>query len=175
MRKTIYLLLILICTGSFSQSYILTTDPETFALYKSQGTLMQNKVILIPKEYAKDKVLVNAISMIKMGQYHELEKYLNSVDQSSPYLPLANGLLDFFDKKYYGALEVLKKNNLKDLQFVVDLLAIDCDYELALMEKKEIDLNKFLEKYQKVIDTYNMNDHYMDIINCRIKCITYGK
>jgi hypothetical protein len=185
MRKIIILFFIIGITGCGTPKYHLTTNPEMINSYHTKKTgegpffgpsetyHIQNKIILIPAEHATGQVMKNTIHLIQEKRYSQLEKYLTTVDKEDLYLPIANGLLKIYRKNYTAALADLKKNKRSDIQFLVDLLMVDCEYEITLGNTYELNYYVFLIKYQKILDTYQITDFYKSIINNRIKFIRY--
>lgn len=185
MKPIKVLILIFLITGCTTQKYYLTSNPKMINSFQTKkvhdGYLLtptetyhiQNKVILIPNENASGQVMGNTIMLIQNKKYYQLEKYLSTVDSNDEYLPIANGLLKLFKKNYSAAILDLKNNKQSDIQYVVDLLIADCEYEIALYNSYDLNYYEFLEKYQKILDKYDLTDFYKEIINNRIKFIRY--
>lgn len=185
MGKILLLFFIFGITGCSTPKYYLTTNPEMINSYHTQKTgdgplfgpsetyHVQNKIILIPAEHAAGQVMKNTIHLIQEKKYSQLEKYLTTADKEDIHLPIAKGLLKIYRKSYTAALVDLKNNKLPELQFLVDLLMVDCEYEITLGNTYELNYYVFLEKYQKILDTYQLSDFYKKIINNRIKFIRY--
>ncbi len=185
MIKIKVLILIMLISGCTVQKYYLTSNPEMINSFQTKkahdGYLLtltetyhiQNKVILIPKENATEQVMKNTIQLIQSKNYYQLEKYLATVDSKDNYLPIANGLLKLFRKNYIGAISDLRKNKQSDIQYVVDVLCVDCEYEITLINSTDLNYYVFLQKYQDILDKYELTDFYKEIINNRIKFIRY--
>jgi hypothetical protein len=185
MRILRNLVILFLLAGCAPQKYYLTSDPEMinsyqtlksnngYLLAQSEQNRIQNKVILIPQEFSTEQVINNTIVLIQTKKYSKLEKYLDNVDNRDLYIPLSMGLLQIFERNYYGALFSLKTNKLQNVQFIVDLLTVDCEYEISLVNTGDVNYNQFLGKYQKIIDTYNLDPVYKEIINQRIRFIRY--
>ena len=146
---------------------------DGYLLTPTESYHIQNKVILIPSEYATGQLMNNTIQLIQNKKYYQLEKYLTVVDEKDKYIPLANGLLKLFRKNYCGAILDLKNNKQSDIQYIIDLLIVDCEYEIALLNSYDLNYYEFLEKYQTILDNYELTDFYKEIINNRIKFIRY--
>lgn len=67
----------------------------------------------------------------------------------------------------------LKTNEQSDVQFIVDLLIVDCEYEMALFNKYDLNYYEFLEKYQNILDRYELSDFYKEIVSNRIRFVRY--
>ena len=115
----------------------------------------------------------NTIQLIQDKKYKELDKFLDNVDTNDLDLKFATGLFELFKKNYTNAILEFKKNNQSDLQYIADLLIVDCQYEIALSTSYKINYQEFLKKYQTIIDNYELTDLYIEIINDRIKFIRY--
>lgn len=146
---------------------------EYMISYESYNTL--NKVIFIPENIASQPIINRTISFIKSGQFHQLDRYLKTVNKDEQYLPFANGLLHLFKKEYNLAATSFHSNQIDELRYITELLIVDCLYEIALTDAYVINYYSFLGEYQKIMDKYHLDDTYTEIINDRIKFINYNK
>ena len=151
--------------------YQLITAFTGYQLINALSYNIKEKTVFIPSEFLQDEVMKTTIELIRKRKYIKLKRYLKNTDKNNFYLPLANGLLSFYKNNFYGAIDYLNENQLAEIQHIVDLLIIDCEYEDIYSRFTYID---YLEKYQKILDTYTLDDNFIKLINYKMKLIRYG-
>ncbi len=185
MRKLILLVFILIALGCVEQKYTLTTQTEVINSYRAKGiegdgyivtnnrTYIQNKVILIKTDMLENKVLNQTFNLINEQKYNALGDYLLVTDKDDPYYYFSSGLLEMYKHKYDSAIRNFDSNKNESIEFLCELLKVDCQYELSLINNN-VDINNYIEKYQQIIDKYNPDQVYKKIINNRIRFVRYN-
>lgn len=185
MKQIIILILVLIIAGCTPQKFILTGNPKMTDTYRleqshewvnmtiSDSCFVMNKTIYLPPEVANIPLIYNTLGMLYKKEYKQIDKYLNSVGKDHPYLPLTRGLEKIFKKDFVDAIKELKKNRVKEIQYIVDFLILDCLEENDLNKSNCINYNYYLEKYQWMMDNYELSKTYIKLINNRLRFIRY--
>ena len=78
-----------------------------------------------------------------------------------------------YKHKYDSAIRNFDSNKNESIEFLCELLKVDCQYELSLINNN-VDINNYIEKYQQIIDKYNPDQVYKKIINNRIRFVRYN-
>jgi len=178
----VFIFLVIGCT---SPIYIVTTDRSKIHSYTTKNfdnggffspptkDYYQNKTIYIPSNISNEPLIDYLVKNIDSRNYSSIERRIKDKFPNDVYLPFANGLLEMLKGFYDVAIKSFKMNRQDNIQFIIDLLTVDCEYEIALINSVDINYNQFLEKYQKILDHYNLDDCYKEIVNSRIKFVRY--
>ncbi|MDD4972226.1 MAG: hypothetical protein PHT07_22590 [Paludibacter sp.] len=158
------------------------TPPKYYVMKYSQIKSMEldkSQVNYIPLEdelVTKSVVLDSTYSLLMNNRYMKLDNYITKLERSevaSSELYLAKTLSKISLLDYPGALKSLDKINDKRYALLKSLLTIDLKYENERL-MGAFDFNKYLEKYQKLIDTHPDNMVLKKIVSIRMRYLRYN-
>lgn len=185
MKRIGLLIVSCIMISCTTNKYYLTSsksDLDSFRTrpYSNSGTLfldethsIKNKDILIPPQHDSVHLIQKAIEYTRSKQLGKLENLLKKETQSQ-YKYFVYGIYYLYRKDYTNAIKSFQKNQIKDIDYIAELLIIDCKYEISIKGYNETNYNKFLQMYQDYIDKHKLSEEYKEIVKNRIRFIRYN-
>jgi len=137
--------------------------------------LDKNITIYIPimdSELASSVILNSTYSLLEMGKYEKLSRYLDIMETNSSDYYLAKTLYHISRTEYQEAAEFLNKVNDSSYHLLKQLLSIDIAYELARLNGS-VNYRRALQDYQSLIDSHSDNKQLTKIVAVRIRYIRY--
>ncbi|SDK72421.1 hypothetical protein SAMN04488034_101237 [Salinimicrobium catena] len=152
------------------------TGPTHTYHYYSETKDSSLKPLLIPVQTVEDegfKEFKSFVYLCNKGKFGKAREILDQQEFKNSEVEIyLESLFLFMKKKNEASLEKLTtaKPNLIPLHF--ELLKLDIQYEI----NKGPDLDKpyFIQKYQEIIDIYELNEIQSDLIKTRIKYLRYS-
>ncbi len=191
MKKNYFYFLFLALCACSTTNYTLTTDLSNQEL--SESVVGETSQINTPYSYHSSYTvdgslqplfipenelrkcgfqdLEQFLDLANRGKYKKAKAVLASQKLSDPYMEIyLEGLLLFLQQKHKESIAVVKSIQSSKLELQRELLLLDNEYEMNKKKGKSF----FIEKYQQIIDTYQPEKEYSDLIKSRIKYLRYS-
>jgi len=176
MKNKIILLVIILgcCYGCITPKYYVMRYSQIQSLNLDKSLV--NYIPLEDELVTKSVVLDSAYSLLMSKRYMKLENYVTNLEKSgvtSSDLYMAQTLSKITQLNYSGAQKSLEMINDKRYTLLKSLLAIDLKYENERLVGA-FDFNKYLVKYQNLIDKYPDNPVLKKIVSIRMRYLRYN-
>jgi hypothetical protein len=158
------------------------TTPKYYVLKNSQFANLDFDKILINYIPVADELVTESIildstyNLLTKKKYFALENFVKSINETETNSADLNLALTFSSISYLdysNALISLNKINNPKYNPMKDLLNIDISYEID-RHNENFDYKKYLQKYQKLIDTYPEDIILKKIVAIRLRYLRYN-
>ncbi len=145
--------------------------PQTIGRYVLEPTEFENS----NEELLKRAPFPTVLSLLKRGKLKRARLYLTegSHEKGTDSYALSEVMMLFREAKYTECIEALNHLEKTYKNCYTALLRTDCEFAIDLLQRVS-SFEKYLKKYQAVLDCNSTDKMFVSIIKTRLKLIRYN-